>query len=217
MFWERFLDLCVKNDTKPNPVAEKLGIASGTVTKWKKGTMPSDVTLRKIANYFDVSVEYLKGESKTKKPLDIKGEELYGYEEVGVVMYEIIGNVSAGYGGAAIEEHTGEYCEIPSTFLKGRKTNDYFVLKVTGRSMYPRLLEGDLVLVLRCESVDSGDTAIILYNSDNATIKKVRYKNGEDWLELVPENPEYETVRIEGEDLQNCKVLGKVCKLIRNF
>lgn len=40
---------------------------------------------------------------------------------------------------------------------------------------------------------------------------------GEDWLELVPINPEYETRRIENEDLEHCHVLGEVVELMRKI
>lgn len=66
MFWERFVSLCAENNTKPNPVASQLGISSGAVTKWKAGTIPSSVTVHKIADYFHVSVDYLLG--KTDDP-----------------------------------------------------------------------------------------------------------------------------------------------------
>lgn len=46
-----------------------MNIAGATVAKWKKVSMPNDVTLVKIANYFNSSVEYLKTgqEPETKK------------------------------------------------------------------------------------------------------------------------------------------------------
>lgn len=37
-------------------------------TNWKKGHMPSDVTIKKIADYFGVSVEYLKDEEQKNIP-----------------------------------------------------------------------------------------------------------------------------------------------------
>ena len=59
MFWDRFYQLCIKQNTKPNPVAKDLGISSGVLTKWKSGGIPNGETLTKIADYFDVSVDYL--------------------------------------------------------------------------------------------------------------------------------------------------------------
>jgi transcriptional regulator with XRE-family HTH domain len=71
MFWKNFIDLCAKNDISPNAVAKILSISSGAVTRWKNGATPNDVTLRKIANHFNVSVDYLlngNSESKVSPP-----------------------------------------------------------------------------------------------------------------------------------------------------
>lgn len=69
MFWKNFLSLCVNNNVSPNAVAKELGIASGSVTKWKNGSVPHNTTLLKIAEYFGVTVEYLLGETdKKEKP-----------------------------------------------------------------------------------------------------------------------------------------------------
>ena len=59
MFWDNFVVLCNENDTKPNPVAKQLGLSSGSVTSWKNGKVPHHSTLLKIADYFNVSVDYL--------------------------------------------------------------------------------------------------------------------------------------------------------------
>lgn len=61
MFWNTLVELCNKKGVSPNFVAKELGITSGTVTSWKKGGIPRDTTLRKIADYFGVSVSYLIG------------------------------------------------------------------------------------------------------------------------------------------------------------
>ena len=83
--------------------------------------------------------------------------------------------------------------------------------------MYPQLVDGDSILVRKCETVESGSIAVILYNGDEATVKKVIYKYGENWLDLVPTHPEYQTKRISGPDLEQCRVLGKVVSLVRLF
>lgn len=61
MFWERFYALCEKEGTKPNPLGKKLGIASGTITQWKNGVIPSSDKLKQLAAYFNVSTDYLLG------------------------------------------------------------------------------------------------------------------------------------------------------------
>lgn len=66
-FWERFYNMCIARNTKPNPLAQKIGISSGSLSKWKNsGTLPNGEMLVKIANYFDCSVDYLLG--RTDRP-----------------------------------------------------------------------------------------------------------------------------------------------------
>lgn len=80
MFWTRFYELCVNNGTKPNPVGKQLGIASSTITQWKQGTLPTSENLSKIAEYFNVSTDYLLGketESVTLSPKQQKVLDLY--------------------------------------------------------------------------------------------------------------------------------------------
>lgn len=61
MFWDNFYSACLKKGTKPNPLAKELQIASGSMTAWKSGKLPNGETLLKIADYLNVSVDYLLG------------------------------------------------------------------------------------------------------------------------------------------------------------
>ena len=67
MFWKKFVELCNKISKSPNSVAKELGYSSAIATKWKNGAEPRDATLQKIADYFDVSVDYLLGNEAKKK------------------------------------------------------------------------------------------------------------------------------------------------------
>jgi hypothetical protein len=40
MFWNVLIELCNEKGISPNFVAKELGITSGTVTSWKKGSIP---------------------------------------------------------------------------------------------------------------------------------------------------------------------------------
>lgn len=133
-----------------------------------------------------------------------------------IVFFDELGKICAGYDGGVDEIPTGRKIPIPSSMLNGRDESEFFTLRVSGNSMYPRILEGDTIFCLRTDSVDSGDIAVVIYNGDEATVKKVKYVEGEHWLELIPFNPEYPTKHIEGSDLELCHVQGKVIKLIRD-
>ncbi len=64
MFWDTFRKLCDENHTSPNRVAKEFGLSSGSVTSWKNGAVPRDTTLKKIADYFSISVEELLGQKE---------------------------------------------------------------------------------------------------------------------------------------------------------
>lgn len=135
-----------------------------------------------------------------------------------VVTFYPIGTVAAGYNELAFEDYGTDPVDVPRRYLAGRPQSDYFVLTVHGDSMYPGYLDGDQVLVLKQNTVDSsGDIAVILYESDCATLKKVEFDVKGDWLRLVPTNPNYPPKTIEGADLEKCRILGVPRLLIRQF
>ena len=72
-FFDRFHTLCRRRGTSANAVARELGIPSGSVTAWKQGTSPRAATLHKLSAYFGVSVDYLLGRTKIKKPYPKEG------------------------------------------------------------------------------------------------------------------------------------------------
>lgn len=59
MFWEKFQYLSELKGMKPHTVLKELEISSGSANNWKKGTIPSGEILKKIADYFEVSIDSL--------------------------------------------------------------------------------------------------------------------------------------------------------------
>lgn len=103
IFFERFSALCKSIDETPNSIAKVLGIASGSITAWKNGAEPRNKTLAKIADYFQVSTDYLLGKEEMKKAPaengkrsvsddDIKFALFRGREDITDAMYqEVLG------------------------------------------------------------------------------------------------------------------------------
>ena len=67
MYYENFEKLCQINSVKPSHVSKATGISTATLTSWKKGTYtPKQDKLQLIADYFQVSVDYIMtGKEKT--------------------------------------------------------------------------------------------------------------------------------------------------------
>lgn len=134
------------------------------------------------------------------------------------VTFSVIGEVAAGYDHYAVQDWTEGEIDIPSTWLKGRDKDDYFVLRVYGNSMFPTYQDGDLVLVRKQETMDhSGQIGVVIYDDDKATLKRVEYVMGEDWMKLSPINPQFPPIMVTDERLEHCRVLGIPKMLIRNI
>ena len=67
MFYEKFVALCNIAGIKQSRAAEEMGFNKSTVSAWKRNqTTPNREILQKIAEYFNVSVDYLLGEEDKK-------------------------------------------------------------------------------------------------------------------------------------------------------
>jgi repressor LexA len=118
----------------------------------------------------------------------------------------ILGTVKAGYNWLA-EENITEYLTLKEDIPN---KEEYFALRITGDSMLPLLSEGDLVIVHSQDDVESGQTAVILINGEEATVKKIIKTN--EGIELHAMNPYYPVKKFTFEDMKNIpvKIIGRV-------
>lgn len=157
---ERIRSLCEENRITIMQLESELGFSNGAISKWKKSS-PKVANLEKVAQYFGVPVDYLLGNSTITKTK---------YNSNKGVRIPVLGRVVAGIPIDAIEEII-DYEEIPREMAA---TGDFFALQVKGDSMLPTLKDGDIVIVKKQSTVDSGDIAIVLVNGNEATIKEVK-------------------------------------------
>lgn len=195
-----------------NQLCAALGFKYTTVSEWLAANKyPRIDKIEMLANYFGIQKSDLIEEHQNKKTPTPNITEDY-------TTFPVIGEVAAGYDSIAIEDWEGETVDIPNSYLKGRSKEDFFVLKVKGDSMYPTYQEGDKVLVLKQSTLNySGQVGVILYDDDYASLKKVEYKMGEDWLRMVPINPTHPIKKVEGEALEHCRILGIPRLLLREI
>lgn len=192
-------------------LARKISVSQPTISDWENNRkMPSNKSAVKLAEFFNVSVDYILGRTTnraTSMPF-LSSEN---------VTFPVIGDIAAGYDSVALDNWDDDVVEIPVSFLKGRKQSDYFVLRVKGDSMYPAYVDGDRVLVLKQSTLDyNGQVAAILYDDELSTLKKVEYIPGE-VMRLVPINPNVPPIKIEGERLNHCRIIGVPRLLIRDI
>lgn len=121
----------------------------------------------------------------------------------------ILGKIAAGVPIEAIQNETGRV-SVPSE-LEG--SGEHYALEVRGDSMINAgILEGDLAILRRTDTANSGDIVVALVDEEEATLKRLR-KRGQS-IALEAANPRYE-IRIFGPD--RVRIQGKLVALIRRY
>lgn len=207
MFWNNYYNMCLQKGISPNAAAKEMKISSGTVTEWKKGREPQMATIRKVADYFGVSVDYLQGKEKAS---DVKSNASF-LDTTGVHMIPVYESASAGFGTMA-DNYIIEY--MPLYVPNAHEAAETLCIKVQGDSMSPRIENGDVIQVHKQTSVDSGDLAVVLVDGEDAFVKKVIY--GDSFIELHSFNSAYKTVRFDGAEVMRVQIIGLVRKIIKN-
>lgn len=196
-------------------LSRAIGVSRAVYSQWNtRATKPSIKTLKKIADFFSVPVASLLPDDKIPGEVQMPSP---GIAE-NYVSFPVIGDVAAGYDHIAYEDWTGESIDIPRSWLRGRSPQDFFVLRVKGDSMYPDYQDGDHVLILRQTTMDrSGQIGVVRYGDEMATLKRIEYVMGEDWMTLRPINPQYPPITIRDADLEQCTVFGVAKMVVRDL
>ena len=174
--YERVAKLCKHNKLAITALEKELGFGRGTIGKWKKGAEPNLASLQKVADYFKVSVDYLTTHENTDSNVEVITLN-------DVARLPIYGRIPAGIPKEAIQEVEG-FIEVPAYMSDG-----YFVLRVIGNSMYPKYLDGDVVIIKEQPDCESGQDCAVRINGNDVTLKKV--VKMQDGLMLQPLNPDY--------------------------
>ena len=72
-FYNTYLRKCLEKGVSPSKAAVEAGTTKTAVSRWKSGSIPSDATLLKLADYFGCTIEELKGIT-TEKPATGEGD-----------------------------------------------------------------------------------------------------------------------------------------------
>ena len=177
-------------------VAEYIGLAQSSYSAWESGkTKIDDASLKRLAELFEVSVDYLLGRVSGPNRRRVR--------------VPVLGSVAAGIPIEAIEDVI-DYEDLDADVFGD---GEYFGLQVKGHSMEPKISDGDVVIVRRQEDVESGEIAVVLVNGDEAPVKRI--KKAPAGVTLVPSNPAYEPMFYTNDEIESLpvKVIGRVVEL----
>lgn len=181
-------------------LCEDLNIKYTTICDWIKGAKyPRINNIEKIANYFGIS------KSELIEDGSLLNSNINSIPDNSIYQIPVFEKVSAGFGAYTSNEVINH---IPIMLHSVYEVENTIGIKVTGDSMYPKIEDGDIVIVRKMSSVDSGDIAVVLLDGEEGLVKKVEY--GSDWINLISINPEYPVKKFKGEEVTRIQVVGKV-------
>jgi repressor LexA len=131
-------------------------------------------------------------------------------EIVHAIELPVMGRIAAGVPIEAISE-ISHHVAVPGSMLSG--SGQHYALEVKGDSMIEAgINDGDIVVIRAQSTADNGDIVVALVEDQEATLKRLRRKNG--MIALEAANPAYET-RMYPEHM--VKVQGRLVGLIRTY
>lgn len=185
-------------------LAQKMGYADKSmIAKIEKGLV--DLPQSKIiafANVLETKPGLLLGWDNAQELQNTQGvSNIYPIE---LKRFPMLGEIACGE-----PRYTNESRE--SYVLAGTDIHADFCLKAKGDSMInARIHDGDIVFIRKQDSVENGDIAAVVVNTDSeATLKRFFYYQEKALLILKPENSSYEDQIYQGEELNQVHVLGK--------
>ena len=192
-------------------VAKDLSLSPQVYCNYETGQrQPTPEMLQKLADYFNVSVDYILGRTDNSSSVQEFDYEKYGLRPVIKKRFPILGSVACGKPIFAEEEHE-TYIDASSDIKAD------FVVVAKGDSMIDvRIHDGDLVFVRKEKMVNNGDIAVVWINEE-VTLKRWFYYPDKQKLALYPANPNYEPLVYIGEELDGVLCLGKAVAFMSNL
>ena len=149
--------------------------------------------------------EVIEGNLGRVRPMNERREE-ESHQQVAI---PVMGRIAAGTPISAIQSRSHTISLPPDLLTSG----EHYALEVRGDSMIEAgILDGDMVVIKKQETADTGDIVVALIDDDEATLKRLRKRGASIALEAA--NPAYET-RIFGPD--RVRIQGKLISLVRRY
>lgn len=182
-------------------VAERLGVSPATIYRYEKGDIekvPVDI-FAELAKILQTTPAYLMGweeKPEPKKPTIPPGfEPMPKMKKV-----PLIGSIACGEPITAIQNREGEI-DAPENMQCD------FALRCKGDSMIGAgIHDGDAVYIRIQPEVENGQIAAVRIG-DEATLKRVYLHK--DYIELRPENPDYESIIRRREEMNDVHIEGR--------
>lgn len=191
------------------------GVTNKAVSTWENEIKnPRMGVIQKIADYFGIKKSDIIEDDTDRSFIDSDDNEPSNISDIYTDLYRIplYESASAGFGVTAnsdIIDYIPLYIKSPS------EAAQTLAIKVNGNSMYPKIEDGDTIVVHKQDSVDSGSIAVVILDEEDGLVKRIKY--GRDWIDLESINPEYQTRHFEDEEVLRIRIVGLVKQVIKSI
>ena len=162
---------------------------------------PNNELTIKIADFFQVSTDYLLGKTDTRDSSNFSDK---------LFIIPIVGRVPAGEPLLA-DENIEAYLPIDPSMYGITSPDGFFFLRVVGESMNKVIRNGSYALIRKQETAEDGDVIVAIVNgNDEATLKRFKnLDNGFVMLEPDSTSNDFKPIIINLKET-NFQIIGKV-------
>lgn len=197
---ERIKMLREQRGITQSELAEICKVSDKAVSTWENGrNIPRMGAIQRMADYFGIPKSAII--ENIAPPVD-------------AIRIPVLGNIPAGIPLSAVEDIEG-WEELSPDMLRGGK--EYFALAIKGDSMMPEYRDGDVLILRKQDSCETGDDCAVMVNGDDATFKRVR--RSEKGITLQPLNPAYDPMFFSNEEIMSLpvRIIGVVAEIRRKI
>ncbi len=226
-------------DIKRSDFAKTIEVTPGNLSDWvnrKKASKPSASAMARINECYGLNLNWLLtgkggmfvadadgnlyGEGQKKNIEELTGNNSVFKHKLNLfdsrnITLPIYGEISAGQPLECYDESPSKYIEIPKAYLSDSQ-DKYIALKINGRSMEPKIMHGDIVVIKESMDIPCLDGKISACQTpDGVTLKKLQFDNEKKRVILKPLNPDFDVIIIEEYELETFRILGEMVFLFR--
>ena len=204
MLGNRIKMLREEKGLKQEELAKMMSVSPSTIGMYEINKRePNNELILKLADYFNVSTDYLLGKT------DIRNINEISNTNDKMFLIPVLGKIAAGQPILA-EEYIEGYLPVDPDVYGLKTSEDLFYLKVSGQSMNLKIKNGDYALIRKQDTAEDGDIIVAIVNSDDeATLKRYKKLNEQFvLLEPMSNDPSIEAITVDLKDTK-FQIIGK--------
>lgn len=199
----------LRGDMTQSEFARHVGIPLSTLRQYETGSQPSIENAARIADAFDVSLDWLVERSGARGNFGLGPGEAGPSDRVRLPRYDI--HASAGQGALVVSDLVKEYLSVSREWLR-RNLPPWAppnavvgVLEGSGDSMEPTIRDGDLIMVVQDVDrrvVERGGIFVLSLDRDRLLLKRLQLMTNGD-LTIISDNRNYAPETIPRDQLED--------------